>query len=71
MKKEFISKQDLGVAYFPNIDTVSARQKLCNLIHDDKALFRRLSKTGYRKSCKYLSPIQLELIFERLGKPYW
>ena len=57
MKKEFISKQDLGVAYFPNIDTVSARQKLCNLIHDDKAIFRRLSKTGYRKSCKHLSPI--------------
>ena len=57
MKKEFISKQDLGVAYFPNIDTVAARQKLCNLIHDDKALFRRLSKMSYRKSCKCLSPI--------------
>ncbi len=70
MKKEFISKQDLGVAYFQNIDTVSAKQKLCSLIHDDKALFRRLSKTGYRKSCKHLSPIQLELIFERLGKPF-
>ena len=70
MKKEFISKQDLGVAYFPNVDAVTARQKLCNLIHDDKPLFRRLVKNGYKKTCKYLSPIQLELIFKRLGTPF-
>ena len=71
MKKEFVSKQDLGVAYFPDADLRYARQKLCEIIHDDHKLMARLAKTGYRKKSKYLSPIQLELIFERLGKPFW
>ena len=70
MKKEFVSKQDLGVAYFPDTDLRYARQKLCEIIHDDHKLMARLTKTGYRKKSKYLSPIQLELIFERLGKPF-
>ena len=70
MKKEFVSKQDLGVAYFPDADLRYARQKLCEIIHDDHKLMARLTKTGYRKKSKYLSPIQLELIFERLGKPF-
>ena len=42
MKTEFVSKMDLGMAYFPHIDGVSARQKLCNLIHEDEALFNDL-----------------------------
>ena len=70
MKKEFVSKQDLGVAYFPDADLRYARQKLCEIIHDDHKLMARLTKTGYRKKSKFLSPIQLELIFERLGKPF-
>ena len=70
MKKEFVSKQDLEVAFFPDADLRYARQKLCEIIHDDHKLMTRLAKTGYRKKSKYLSPIQLELIFERLGKPY-
>ena len=71
MKKEFVSKQDLGVAYFPDADLRYARQKLCKIIHDDHKLMARLTKTGYRKKCKFISPIQLELIFERLGKAFW
>ena len=70
MKKEFVSKQDLGVAYFPDTDSRYARQKLCEIIHDDHKLMARLVETGYRKKSKFLSPIQLDLIFERLGKPY-
>ena len=57
MKKEFVSKQDLGVAYFPDADLRYARQKLCEIIHDDHKLMARLAKTGYRKKSKYLSPI--------------
>ncbi|MBR6198296.1 MAG: DUF4248 domain-containing protein [Bacteroidaceae bacterium] len=57
MKKEFVSKQDLGVAYFPDTDLRYARQKLCEIIHDDHKLMARLTKTGYRKKSKYLSPI--------------
>ena len=49
MKKEFVTKIDLGIAYFPQIDSRSARQKLCELIHEDKTLFRKLAKTGYKK----------------------
>ena len=71
MKKEFVSKQDLGVAYFPDTDSRYARQKLCEIIHDDQKLMDRLTKSSYRKKCKFLCPIQLELIFERLDKTFW
>ena len=57
MKKEFVSKQDLGVAFFPGTDSRYARQKLCEIIHDDHKLMVRLAKTGYRKKSKCLSPI--------------
>ena len=70
MKKEFVSKQDLGVAFFPDADLRYARQKLCEIIHDDHKLMTRLAKTGYRNKCKFISPIHLELIFERLGKAF-
>ncbi len=70
MKKEFVSKQDLGVAFFPDADLRYARQKLYEIIHDDHKLMTRLAKTDYRKKSKYLSPIRLGLIFERLGKPF-
>lgn len=71
MKKEFVSKRDLGMAYFPNLEPMSARHKLCSLIHGDSTLFRRLTQMGYRKSSKCFSPNQLEAIFERLGMPWW
>ena len=70
MKKEFVSKRDIGEAFFPDMDLRYARQKLCEIIHDDHKLMARLVETGYRKKSKFLSPIQLELIFERLGKPF-
>ena len=70
MKKEFVSKRDIGEAFFPDTDSRYARQKLCEIIHDDHKLMARLTKTGYRKKCKFISPIQLELIFERLGKAF-
>ena len=70
MKKEFVSKRDIGEAFFPDMDSRYARQKLCKIIHDDHKLMARLEETGYRKKSKSLSPIQLELIFERLGKPF-
>ena len=70
MKKEFVSKRDLGMAYFPNLEPMSARHKLCSLIHDDSTLYRRLTRMGYCKTSKYFSPNQLEAIFERLGMPW-
>ena len=70
MRKTFVFKQDLAVSYFPNIDTESARHKFSNLIHEDKALFRKLVRSGYKKTAKQLSPSQVNMIFERLGNPY-
>ena len=70
MKKEFVSKRDLGMAYFPNLEPMSARHKLCSLIHDDSTLYRRLTRMGYCKTSKCFSPNQLEAIFERLGTPW-
>ena len=70
MKKEFVTKLDLGMVYFPDIDARYARQKLCEYIHSDDTLYQRLVDTGYRKSAKCFTPCQLSIIFERLGMPW-
>ena len=57
MKKEFVSKRDIGEAFFPDMDSRYARQKLCEIIHDDHKLMARLVEIGYRKKSKCLSPI--------------
>jgi len=70
MKNEFVTKQDLGIAYFPHMDSRCARQKLCEIIHEDCTLYRKLVKTGYKKTSKSFTPNQTALIYDRLGKPY-
>lgn len=70
MKFTFVSKSDLAIAYFPHVGTHSACNKLMSIIKDDQELHSRLLSTGYRKLNRTFTPKQVEMIVERLGKPY-
>lgn len=70
MKSTFVSKTDLAQAYFPHINAASARNKLMQIINSDSRLMPLLIDAGYKKNNRQFSPACVELIMERLGKPW-
>lgn len=70
MKQTFITKTDLAQAYFPHIDAPSARHKLMQYINDDPTLLAQLKESGYQPRSRSFSPLQTEMIFARIGKPF-
>lgn len=70
MKLTFTSKSDLAQAYFPHLGIRSARQKLMQLINDDKVLLTSLLDSGYHPSSHSFTPAQVMTIIDRIGSPY-
>lgn len=70
MKHTFVQKGDLASAYFPSLTPHSALNRLMQLIRDDGTLLDRLVDAGYRKMQRQFSPLQVDIILERLGNPF-
>lgn len=70
MKRTFVSKTDLAVAYFPCIDPRSARGKLMSLIKSTASLLAQLRSTGYTDRQKEFSPLQVDIITAHFGNPF-
>lgn len=70
MLKTFISKQELAQAYFPCMNPRPARQKLMALINADQELYDRLCASGYKRLSHEFSPMQAQMIIEKLGAPF-
>ncbi len=70
MKTTFVTKTDLGQAFFPYISPRSARQKLMQIVMDDATLVALLKQHGYAESSHAFSPRQVEIIVDRLGNPW-
>ena len=66
---QFMFKQDLAMAYFPDRSKESAGKLLAREIHTNEPLMDELSKTAYSPKRKLLSPKQLQIIFSFLGEP--
>ena len=66
---QFMFKQDLAQAYFPDRSKESAGKLLAREIHTNKPLMAELSKTAYSPQRKLLSQKQLQIIFSFLGEP--
>ena len=66
---QFMFKQDLAQAYFPDRSKESAGKLLAREIHTNEPLMSELSKTAYSPQRKLLSPKQLQIIFSFLGEP--
>ena len=66
---QFMFKQDLAMAYFPDRSKESAGKLLAREIHTNEPLMDELSKTAYSAQRKLLSSKQLQIIFSFLGEP--
>ena len=66
---QFMFKQDLAMAYFPDRSKESAGKLLAREIHTNEPLMAELSRTAYSPKRKLLSPQQLQIIFSFLGEP--
>ena len=69
MKKSFVSKTDLAVSFFPHISRPAARHKLMQFINEDPELIKQLNAAGYKSMNREFTPLQVDIIFARLGNP--
>ena len=57
------------MAYAPNLTVQGAVNRLMDWIHHNPELTESLLRTGYRKSQKLLTSLQVRIIFDYLGEP--
>jgi hypothetical protein len=64
-----MSKSELATAYAPNLTTQGAVNRLMEWIRYNPELSEALFRTGYRKSQKLLTSLQVRIIISYLGEP--
>lgn len=62
-------KSELALLYDPEGEPATAMHKLRRMMLADPVLMRLLKETGYQARNRYLTPKQVELVFEHLGRP--
>ncbi len=62
-----MKKTDLALQYFPYYSTHSAVNRLMSWINYNQELLASLKKKGYRKTQKFFTPAQVEIIYKMLG----
>lgn len=62
-------KSELAHCYCPELTLSSARRKLIQWIESVPGLCERLSRLGYKKECRVLSPAMVAAIVEAVGDP--
>lgn len=63
------SKSELALLYFPQNTPSDAVRNLMKMVAYCKALHAELLATGYRKTQRFFTPKQIELIYAYLGEP--
>lgn len=64
-----MSKSELAMAYAPTLTTQGAVNRLMEWIHHNPELTEALLRTGYRKTQKLFTSLQVRTIFSYLGEP--
>ncbi len=62
-------KSDLAHRYNPELTLNSALKSLREWIEHHPTLKTELAETGYNPKNKRFTPLQVELIYKRIGKP--
>lgn len=68
-KVQPMSKSELAMAYAPTLTTQGAVNRLMEWIHRNPELTEALNRTGYRKTQKLFTSLQVRTIFSYLGEP--
>ncbi|BEG99198.1 DUF4248 domain-containing protein [Bacteroides sedimenti] len=64
-----IGKSDLAMLYNPHMSVREALRLLTRWMRRNEGLWCELQELGYRKSCKILTPREVEVITRHLGEP--
>ena len=64
-----MSKSELATAYAPNLTPQGAVNRLMDWIHHNPELTDMLVRSGYRKSQKLFTSLQVRIIYDYLGEP--
>ena len=65
-----MTKKELAYLYFPDASSPhAATNRLMSWIARCRPLAEALLRTGYVKSAKWLTPLQVQLIVDYLGEP--
>ena len=64
-----MSKMELAMAYAPNLTPQGAVNRLMDWIHHNPELTDMLLRSGYRKSQKLFTSLQVRYIIDYLGEP--
>ena len=63
------TKTEVAQAYFPFVESSTARRNLSRWIRMNPQLECRLEESGYRARQKYFTPLQLSILYDMLGEP--
>ena len=69
MKRRYISKAELAMAYRPDITPKSAKRVLIKQLNNTPGLMEALLATGYNKKQRIFNPKQIEIIYSKIGAP--
>lgn len=69
MEIKFYTKSELGLLYFPTSVPTTACKHIMSWIKNCTPLYLKLCEQGYQTKQKYMTPRQVELIFNYLGEP--
>jgi hypothetical protein len=64
-----MSKSELAMAYAPNLTTQAAVNRLMDWIRHNPDLTEDLLRTGYRRTQKLFTSLQVRTIISYLGEP--
>ena len=64
-----LSKSELAMAYAPNLTVQGAVNRLMQWIRHNPELAEALERTGYRKTQKLFTSLQVRTIISYLGEP--
>lgn len=62
-------KRELAIAYAPDIEPISALNRLASWFRTSKQLTAALQQTDYNIRQQVFTSMQVELIFKYLGRP--
>lgn len=68
-KMNALTVAELAMHYFPNASKITARRNLLKMIHKNKKLEESLKMTHFKKGERFLTPIQIQMIYDELGEP--
>lgn len=69
MKRKPYAKQELAMLYFPDTDPKTATNHLMRWLNRSPALLEKLKDMHYRRSDKFFTPRQVDLVVDFLGEP--